>query len=57
MELSNLEKSTSIMIFPTQKGECYGTLLTRWRYFQVFAWADGVSNFQIDARIQIISLC
>lgn len=56
IELSNSEKSTSIMIFPTQKGGYYGTLLSRWRYFQVFAWADGVSDFQIDAKIQIISL-
>jgi len=56
IELFNSEKSTNIMIFPTQKEERYGTLLTPWRYFQVFAWADGVSSFQIDTKIQIISL-
>jgi hypothetical protein len=55
VELRNSGESTSVMIFPMQGGEQYGTLIEKWRYFQLFAWADGVSDFQIDTKIQTIT--
>lgn len=55
IDISNSDRSTNVMVSPIEEGKAYNTIIGKQQYFKIFAWADGITTFQIDAKIQIIT--